>query len=956
MAIAQDDGSIILKTKVDESGIKQGTSNIKSQVAKIAAEYKKSGMNASEAFKKAWNEVDKTKETTDNVTKATKKYGQQTQQSSNTAKSALSSVTPVLKRLAVAAATAFSVRKIIDFSKEASNLATTAEASVQRLIDIYGSASKVVGDFIDANAHALGMSRASASSYASIYGNLFSVWADQATNAQLTTQYLNMTAVVASKTGRTVEDVQERIRSGLLGNTEAIEDLGIFVNVKTIEMTDAFHRMADGKSWEQLDAYTQQQIRSMAILEQSTSKYGSEVANTTALTRSRFNAAYEDFKATWGKVVNQVLVPVLEILTDILVTATEVLSFLFDINENTINENNAIEQATESQNKLTDAVKETEKATKKALAGFDEINALEKSSANEYGVSIDGSSMDVNGVNNLVNSTETAKETTSELISMWNEFFYKTLGETSVSSILNLDNAFLRLKGSFEQLVQEVAKTFPGGEFDFSKVVADIISFNNDTTSGLLTTLSGGMDMLSGFYSGDFDTFWKGLGEALGGFVMTNIPFFETFGLSDSWRDFFYPVSEEVTNLYSDISAAQAEALEIYLDQFTDIKDEIKKTTYGVKITPKEINSAKTSLDKLTNTILSYAEKSKEEAYVSLSELVDKGFMTEDELAKAIEKLDVAYKEQEEIVTNSQEQIIKILENAASEERALTSSERETINNMLSKANAEMISTIKAGAGDREKIEKQLVDMQEQLSATHLSQVIQFANSEYEEKVKAAELTYKETVAQADKAYYELGIISEEQYKEIVANAEKQKKGEIQQAKDARTELVSIAQKKAGDIADTVDPDTGVIYSKWEVLWNRMSSYAKSIINKVIGFLNKIIDGFESVGGFLQVLGGDYVKLPRIPKLASGAVIPGGKEFLAVLGDQPRGQTNIEAPLDTIKQAVAEVLMARNMMMPQQDNRPIILSIDGREIARAVRTGNEMLGEQTVFGGFANAY
>lgn len=40
-----------------------------------------------------------------------------------------------------------------------------------------------------------------------------------------------------------------------------------------------------------------------------------------------------------------------------------------------------------------------------------------------------------------------------------------------------------------------------------------------------------------------------------------------------------------------------------------------------------------------------------------------------------------------------------------------------------------------------------------------------------------------------------------------------------------------------------------------------------------------------------------------IPRLATGAVIPPNREFLAVLGDQKHG-TNIEAPLDTIVQAV----------------------------------------------------
>lgn len=52
----------------------------------------------------------------------------------------------------------------------------------------------------------------------------------------------------------------------------------------------------------------------------------------------------------------------------------------------------------------------------------------------------------------------------------------------------------------------------------------------------------------------------------------------------------------------------------------------------------------------------------------------------------------------------------------------------------------------------------------------------------------------------------------------------------------------------------------------------------------------------------------DFSKPIQIPGLARGAVIPGGKPWIAMLGDQPAGQTNVEAPLDTIKQALAEVL------------------------------------------------
>lgn len=50
----------------------------------------------------------------------------------------------------------------------------------------------------------------------------------------------------------------------------------------------------------------------------------------------------------------------------------------------------------------------------------------------------------------------------------------------------------------------------------------------------------------------------------------------------------------------------------------------------------------------------------------------------------------------------------------------------------------------------------------------------------------------------------------------------------------------------------------------------------------------------------------------RMPGLAQGAVLKGGDPMLAYLNDQPRGQTNIETPLDTMVQAFNEALSRNN--------------------------------------------
>lgn len=102
---------------------------------------------------------------------------------------------------------------------------------------------------------------------------------------------------------------------------------------------------------------------------------------------------------------------------------------------------------------------------------------------------------------------------------------------------------------------------------------------------------------------------------------------------------------------------------------------------------------------------------------------------------------------------------------------------------------------------------------------------------------------------------------------------------------------------------------------------NGFISVIESLVNRVISGVNSIIDSVNALPDIKftnPFTGADYalgVTLPRlstvsIPRLAEGAVIPPNKEFMAMLGDQSHG-TNIEAPLDTIKQAVAEELSAQ---------------------------------------------
>lgn len=182
--------------------------------------------------------------------------------------------------------------------KSALKLAGQYEASVQTIEYTLGEAKNIVDDFVEHNAQRIGMAEQDAYKFANIYSNLLTTMTnDQKTNAEYTNKLMQASAVIMSKTGRTFTDVADRIRSGLLGNTEAIEDLGVNVNVALLETTDAFNQIADVRSWEKLSFQEQQQVRLLGILEQTSKKYGEEVGNNLSLKLAQTSAQYENLKS-----------------------------------------------------------------------------------------------------------------------------------------------------------------------------------------------------------------------------------------------------------------------------------------------------------------------------------------------------------------------------------------------------------------------------------------------------------------------------------------------------------------------------------------------------------------------------------------------------------------------------------------------------------------------------------
>lgn len=130
---------------------------------------------------------------------------------------------------------------------------------------------------------------------------------------------------------------------------------------------------------------------------------------------------------------------------------------------------------------------------------------------------------------------------------------------------------------------------------------------------------------------------------------------------------------------------------------------------------------------------------------------------------------------------------------------------------------------------------------------------------------------------------------------------------------------------------------TGVFTSDWELAWEGIvnsfkglfegiGAIVKGVVNVVIdlinGMIRVVVDGINFIlkkmneisfdipdflGGGRVGFNFSMIEPYKIPKLATGAVIPPNQEFMAILGDQKSGR-NLEAPEGLIRQIIREEL------------------------------------------------
>lgn len=298
--------------------------------------------------------------------------------------------------------------------KDSTNMAMGVESAIGNINRNMGNSAKAFQNWVNTQAKGFGIAKADAYKYGSTFSNLLaSFMGNTNKTAAKTEELMKATSIIAASTGRSYEDVAERIRSGMLGSTEAIEDLGVYTNISMIESTNAFKQFAAGQHWKDLDFQTQQQIRLAAILEQTYARYGNSLVNNTQMAHMQFIASLKNIQFALGQAFLPIYSFVLPALTSLANGIAKVFNFIAQFTTALFGKAGSIKKQTgavaqqansvgnlgnsmgdatgaadklgKSQEKAGKKAKKAAKDAKGALMGFDEINQLDLDKGKDTG-------------------------------------------------------------------------------------------------------------------------------------------------------------------------------------------------------------------------------------------------------------------------------------------------------------------------------------------------------------------------------------------------------------------------------------------------------------------------------------------------------------------------------------------------------------------------------------------
>lgn len=819
--------------------------------------------------------------------------------------SSVSQLSGKLGALKTKIAAAFSVAAIVAFGKKALETAASVNAANSAMSQTFGELEGAASAAITRVANESGILETRLKSIATgIYAFAKTSGMDSASAIGMMKEALQVAADSAAYYDRSLEDTSETLKSFLKGNYANDAALGLSATEYT---RNAAAMKLYGKSFQNLSE-AQKQLTLLQMVKDANDLSGAtgqaaREADGWENVIGNLKEAWKQLIAVIGQPVLKLAIPVVQSMTAALQRMTEVANAAWQALQKIFGweDADAIKSATKAQEQLTSAVEETSDAQKGALAGFDEIQTLSDKTA-ETATASAGADTPVEDLANIADKD--GGKIPLEFDTSGIEGAVKTI-QTVVGRIKAILSSLARwaettIKPQFGKLFDAIVPALPGIQTKVQEAFSGLSGIASQAFTGLKTNIEtifsnvGSLAAPLGEYfttqlPGFISTAISSIGTILLGLLDSfNLVFGDILGIAQTFSEGFLSYVLPVLTEFGSQSM-------ITLTQvFEDVK-KIFDTVWSEGIAP------------FFERIAKYWN----EAWASVKEVWDAR-------GKPIfDGIRGVFKNMGEMLMNVWTGLIKpVWDNFMQSLDWLWEQHLKPLwDNVL-----EFVAS--------------LVECATNIYNNVIAPIVKWVQG-YLYPILANTINTIWNII-SDVAGFFMDIISS-----------------IIQACTGVTEFLSGVftldfQRAFDGLQEITNSFANAGIALFEGAVNIIIDLINGMINGVVTGINVVINALNSikfdVPDWAPIWGGKHFginlspltapQIPKlsIPRLATGAVIPPNREFLAVLGDQSQG-TNIEAPLETIKQAFREAL-AESGGSGRQMN--VVLQVGRRELARTV--------------------
>lgn len=798
-----------------------------------------------------------------------------------TMQSRVNGLTGAVNKLGVAIGAAFAVKKIIQFGKEAIELGSDLQ-EVQNVVDVtFTTMSEKVNEFAKGAAEAAGLSETMAKKYVGTFGAMAKAFGFAEGEAfNMSTSLTQLAGDVASFYNITQDEAYTKLKSVFTGETETLKDLGVVMTQSALDS----YAMAEGygKTTKQMSEQEKVALRYSFVLDQLSAAQGDFVrtsdswANQTRILSLNFDS----LKANIGQALINIFTPFLKIINQIVSKMAELSKHFVAFSEMLVGKStsggggspgDALGEITGGYEDIADATDEATKAQKNYLGGLDEIRTYTPQQTEE--------DKGTSGKITVPTIPEKEKvDTTNTLGKIYDRFSALIDKIKEFGNVLKSGFEF-GLGKDFESSIKRTIQHLNGIKDSIIGIFTDP-KVSNSALNFLKTAL-----YAIGQFTGAIISVIQTMIEALIGgieiFLSDNSDFMKERIVS------IFDVTSEIFQIVGNLSASIASIFEVFRG---DTAKQIIADLLGIFV-----NAGLGIIEFVTRL-------GKDIINCIAQPIIDNS-----------DKIKLAFE-------NTMKPISTILS-------TLNESVKESFEYLFKVYEENIAPMFQAFADGISMILGTFLDAYNEHLAPVLDRLAQKFQTVWKEHIQPAINSFIDLIGKIASTVKDLW----QQYlvplvnwlvKTIIPVLAPIVEGIGKVFLDVFGGVGDVLKSLFDILGGVVDFIGGVFTGDWEKawngigdiftgIWNGLISVVETIINGVIDIINGLIGGVNAITGTVGIPKIPEIPNLNIPKLATGAVIPPNAPFMAILGDQKRG-TNIEAPLDTIKQAIREEVGSGN--------------------------------------------